>query len=84
METDPRGDIQGLYEGLVDKLEIQDIDFIEAEVEEIHNSVAKALEKFCAKLGHSPVADQCNRPEHDYCRFCATKTPGLATRRVVK
>lgn len=37
--------------------------------------VARAL---CAVWGHDPTADQCNRPEHDYCVYCGTRTPNQA------
>lgn len=38
---------------------------------------ARAL---CFLIGHSPIPDHCNIPEHDYCATCMTPTPNLATR----
>lgn len=40
-------------------------------------AVAKTL---CAMVGHEPTCDQCCRPEHDYCLWCETLTPGKAHR----
>lgn len=36
--------------------------------------------KFCAQLGHKPVADQCGIPAHDYCTYCKDPTPEQAPR----
>lgn len=32
----------------------------------------------CRIYGHKPVADQCNKPEHDFCVYCLKKMPGTA------
>lgn len=32
----------------------------------------------CALFGHSPERDQCNMPEHDFCRWCNASTPNQA------
>lgn len=32
----------------------------------------------CRVYGHKPVADQCNRPEHDFCVYCSKRMPGTA------
>lgn len=34
----------------------------------------------CHAFGHEPVADQCDKPEHDFCVHCMTPMPGLAQR----
>lgn len=34
----------------------------------------------CDTYGHSPTADQCGRPEHDFCVTCETLMPGAAPR----
>ncbi len=34
----------------------------------------------CRWFGHEPVADQCDKPEHDFCVHCLTPMPGLAPR----
>jgi hypothetical protein len=34
----------------------------------------------CRMFGHKPVADQCDKPEHDFCVHCRTPMPGLAPR----
>jgi len=31
--------------------------------------------RLCAVLGHEPVPDQCNKPEHDYCVWCGKRMP---------
>lgn len=35
---------------------------------------------YCWLWGHDPGADQCDRPEHDFCVICMKKTPGKAVR----
>lgn len=35
----------------------------------------------CKLFGHEPVADQCNRPEHDLCLWCQRSMPDQAQRR---
>lgn len=32
----------------------------------------------CLIVGHEPVCDQCCQPEHDFCVWCKTLTPGQA------
>jgi hypothetical protein len=32
----------------------------------------------CALLGHAPIPDQCDKPEHDYCAYCSKQMPGAA------
>lgn len=32
----------------------------------------------CLYFGHEPVADQCNKPEHDFCVYCHKSMPGSA------
>jgi hypothetical protein len=32
----------------------------------------------CTLLGHVPIPDQCNKPEHDFCAFCSKRMPGAA------
>jgi hypothetical protein len=34
----------------------------------------------CTTFGHEPVADQCNRPEHDLCTWCHKLMPNRAKR----
>lgn len=34
----------------------------------------------CLLGGHAPIADQCNRPEHDHCAWCHESMPNQATR----
>jgi len=38
------------------------------------------LAALCRVFGHEPVADQCDKPEHDFCVQCMTPMPGLAPR----
>lgn len=38
------------------------------------------LAVLCFLFGHKPVADQCDKPEHDFCVYCMTPKPGLAPR----
>jgi len=35
----------------------------------------------CFFFGHSPEADQCGRPEHDFCLWCMKLTPNQAERK---
>lgn len=35
----------------------------------------------CKLAGHEPTCDQCGRPEHDYCLWCAKSMPNQAPRR---
>jgi hypothetical protein len=35
----------------------------------------------CKMVGHEPIADQCGRPEHDFCAWCRKPTPNRAPRR---
>ena len=48
-----------------------------AELELVTTELPKIL---CKHLGHQPIADQCNKPEHDYCGRCGESTPGQAER----
>ena len=32
----------------------------------------------CLIWSHSPICDQCNLPEHDYCAWCGKPMPGAA------
>jgi hypothetical protein len=34
----------------------------------------------CLVLGHVPIPDQCNKPEHDGCAYCHKAMPGAARR----
>lgn len=52
-------------------------DHEESDDEEDHRVVGRAL---CAAWGHEPTADQCGRPEHDFCLCCGERTPHQATR----
>ena len=39
------------------------------------------LRLLCMLVGHEPIADQCNKPEHDYCITCGRSMPGLGQRK---
>jgi hypothetical protein len=41
---------------------------------------AVGLWTLCRVFGHEPVADQCDKPEHDFCVHCMTPMPHLAPR----
>lgn len=32
----------------------------------------------CQVYGHKPIADQCNKPEHDFCVYCSKPMPNSA------
>ena len=34
----------------------------------------------CLIVGHSPIADQCGIPDHDYCAYCMKVMPGQGAR----
>jgi hypothetical protein len=36
----------------------------------------------CKLLGHVPIPDHCNIPEHDYCAWCQLPMPGMGRRSV--
>lgn len=36
----------------------------------------------CKVCGHEPIADQCGKPEHDFCAWCRKSMPHQAPRRV--
>lgn len=38
------------------------------------------LALICEVDGHDAVADQCNKPDHDYCAICNISMPGQAPR----
>lgn len=38
----------------------------------------------CEVDGHEPMADQCNKPEHDHCGICHMPMRGQAPHRAVK
>lgn len=34
----------------------------------------------CLVDDHEPIADQCNKPEHDHCAWCGKLMPGASRR----
>lgn len=36
------------------------------------------LRLLCIYFGHKPVADQCDKPEHDFCVYCNKLMPNSA------
>lgn len=47
---------------------------------QIHLFETPARWLLCHLFGHKPIADQCNKPEHDYCVWCERRMPWAALR----
>ncbi len=73
---DPREIVQTHAEGVVEDLSLEDVQFLTPEIDAFSKAAEKLLEKLCGKLGHQSIQDNCAKPEHDFCRFCNTITPG--------
>lgn len=73
--NDPRQTVLDLYENYN-----QEGHLSESAEDAVQDFTYKLLAKFCETLGHESIADQCGRPEHDYCKLCNDTTPGQAKR----
>ena len=48
-------------------------------IDECEENLVEPLKKLiCDKVGHTPIQDQCCKPEHDFCLWCRVLTPGQA------
>ena len=76
--TDPDGFLHRMTREVLEKLET--LAAFENPTKELESVCEELPKVFCKWLGHAPEADQCGRPEHDFCIRCNASTPNRAKR----